>query len=253
MIQTRNLTVDLGGRPIIQGVSLHVHPGEVVGLIGPNGAGKTTVLRSVVRLLPLARGEVWLDGYEITKDAPHSHATKIAYLPQGQTIAWPLTGRRIVELGRAPHATSYRGLTAHDYEAVERAIQRCEAEAFVDKPINMLSGGERARVLLARALAVEGRFLLADEPLAALDPYHQLKTLEVLRTVAQAGCAVVVVLHDLGIANRICSRLYLMADGKVVAEGAPDAVLTDENLARVYRVGVRRSTQGDMLLSHRVN
>jgi len=252
MIEARDLHVTIGGREVVSGASVVARPGDIVGLIGPNGAGKTSLLRALLRLLPAAAGRVLLGGADITADPPHAHARAIAYLPQGQAVAWPLTARRLVALGRAPHRTPWSDLSSADEAAVERAFALADAAAFAERPVTELSGGERARVLLARALAVEAQVLLADEPMASLDPYHQLTTVEALKTVAAAGTAVIVVLHDLGLALRTCTRLCLMNRGCIVAEGAPEAVLTDAHLAQVYQVAVRRGTAGELVVSHRL-
>jgi len=253
MIEARGLSVAIGGREVVSGASVAARPGDVVGLIGPNGAGKTSLLRALLRLVAPTAGEVRLNGVDITADPPHRHARDIAYLPQGQTVAWPLTVRRLVALGRAPHRTAWSGLTPADEAAVVRALAAADAAAFADRPVTELSGGERARVLLARALAVEAPVLLADEPMASLDPYHQLATVDALRKVAADGAAVIVVLHDLALAARSCTRLCLMDRGRVIAEGTPEAVLTDLNLATVYRVAVQRGDGGDITVGRRLD
>ncbi|MDX9861338.1 MAG: ABC transporter ATP-binding protein [Rhodospirillales bacterium] len=253
MIEARALSVTIGGREVVAQASIAAGPGDIVGLIGPNGAGKTSLLRALLRLVAPTAGEVRLNGIDITPDPPHRHARDIAYLPQGQTVAWPLTVRRLVALGRAPHRTAWSGLTPADEAAVARALAAADAAAFADRPVTELSGGERARVLLARALAVEAPVLLADEPMASLDPYHQLATVDALRKVAADGAAVIVVLHDLALAARSCTRLCLMDRGRVIAEGAPEAVLTDPNLATVYRVAVQRGDGGGITVVRRLD
>lgn len=252
MIEARNLSVRLGRHEAVCNVSVTLKPGELVGFIGPNGAGKTSLLRALLRLVPAAAGSVYLDGQDITADPPHVHAGRIAYLPQGQNVAWPLTVRRLVALGRLPHLTSWSDMTAADEATVERALRETEADGFGERVVTELSGGERSRALLARALAVEAPVLLVDEPTASLDPYHQLTTMEALRRTAGEGVAVGVVLHDLNLAGRFCDRLCLMQQGRIVAEGAPDDVLSDANLASVYRVGVRRDDRGDVVVDRRL-
>lgn len=252
MIEARHLSAAIGGREVVVDASIAARPGEIVGLIGPNGAGKTSLLRALLRLVPLTAGRIRLNGVDITADPPHRHARDIAYLPQGQTVAWPLTVRRLVALGRLPHRAAWNGLTAADEAAVERALAATDAAQFAERPVTELSGGERARVLLARALAVEAPVLLADEPMASLDPYHQLATVDALKAVAADGAAVIVVLHDLGLAARTCTRLCLMDRGRIIADGAPDVVLTDATLAAVYRVTARRDADGGFAVGHRI-
>jgi len=252
MIETRNINVSLGGHEAVSDVSVRVQPGELVGFIGPNGAGKTSLFRAILRLAPITSGSIFLNDVEISKDAAHVHARAIAYLPQGQSVAWPLTARRLVTLGRVPHRTTWADLSRADEEMIDAALAATDAAEFADRPVNELSGGERSRVLLARALAVEASTLLVDEPTASLDPYHQLTTMEALKGATANGAAVGVVLHDLNLAGRYCDRLYLMHEGKIAAEGVPGEVLTDKNLASVYRVSVRRDDRGDVVVDKRL-
>jgi len=217
---------------VVSGASIAAGPGDIVGLIGPNGAGKTSLLRALLRLVAPTAGQVLLDGADITADPPHRHARAIAYLPQGQTVAWPLTVRRLVALGRAPHRTTWSGLTAADEAAVERALAVTDAAPFADRPVTGLSGGERARVLLARALAVEAPAAAGRRADASLDPYHQLATVDV----AEEGgggrrAAVIVVLHDPRPRGTHLHATLPDGQGPGSCRGAPDAVLTDANLA----------------------
>lgn len=252
MIETCNINVSLGGHAAVRDVSVKVQSGEIVGFIGPNGAGKTSLFRAILRLAPITSGSIFLNGADISQDAAHVHAREIAYLPQGQSVAWPLNARRLVALGRVPHRTTWGDLSKADEEMIDAALAATDATEFGDRPVNELSGGERSRVLLARALAVEASVLLVDEPTASLDPYHQLTTMEALKGAAAKGAAVGVVLHDLNLAGRFCDRLCLMHEGKIVADGIPREVLTDENLASVYRVSVRRDDRGDVVVDKRL-
>jgi len=252
MIETRSINVTLGRHEAVSDVSVRVQPGELVGFIGPNGAGKTSLFRAILRLAPITSGSIFLNDVEISQDPAHVHAREIAYLPQGQSVAWPLTARRLVALGRVPHRTTWADLSKADEEAIDNALAATDATEFADRPVNELSGGERSRVLLARALAVEASVFLVDEPTASLDPYHQLTTMEALKVAAATSAAVGVVLHDLNLAGRYCDRLYLMHEGKIAAEGVPGEVLTDKNLASVYRVSVRRDDRGDVVVDKRL-
>lgn len=222
-----NLTVLRGQCPVVDRVSLTVQPGEFVGLIGPNGAGKTSLLRGALGVLP-HRG---LSSLAVLP--PGARARAAAFLPQGREIAWPVTVEALVALGRGAHLT--RGAAA-DRAAVDLALVRMGLQAFRNRAATALSGGEQARVLIARALAQETPLLLADEPVAGLDPEAQLRTMEVFADLAREGRAVVASIHDLGLAARACTRLVLMHRGRLVADGAPRAVLSEANLAEVFGV-----------------
>lgn len=236
----RDLSVSLAGRHVVRHASVALKGGELVGVLGPNGAGKSTLVRALLGLVPSA-GEVLLDGATLRRLSRQQIARQIAYLPQGQTLHWPLSVERLVALGRLPHLGPLSRLAEQDRAAVSRAMALAEVGHLAARIVTELSGGERARVLLARALAVEAPALIADEPLASLDPEHQLHGMELLRARARAGGLVIAVLHDLGIAARFCDRLVVLAEGQVVADGAPADVLTAQLLAEVYRVRARFS------------
>ena len=235
-LEARNVTVTARGRAIVNDAGLSLAPGELVGLIGPNGAGKSTLLRSLLGISPRDAGSVTLDGQDFGAMPAPARARAIAFLPQDRRVEWRLTAHDVVMLGRYPHQAGFGGPTPADREAVARAISAVEGEALLDRPISVLSGGERTRILLARALAVEAPLLLADEPIAALDPYHQLHVMEILQARARSGAGVLAVIHDLTLASRFMDRLILMNDGRIIASGPPTAVLTPQNLAQTYRI-----------------
>ncbi|MEQ8281514.1 MAG: ABC transporter ATP-binding protein [Parvibaculum sp.] len=225
----------LGGTRVIRDVSLEVRDSAFIGLIGPNGAGKTTLVRAIAALIP-HEGTIDLDGQAVATMEPRVRARAIAYLAQGAGSHWPLEVSRLVALGRLPHLAPFRAPAPEDEAAIARAMQLADIESFGGRDVLTLSGGERARVLLARALAVEAPLLLVDEPVASLDPYHQIGIMEVLRAYAGAGRTVIAVLHDLSLAARYCDRLVLLDEGAVKADGRPEDVLTPENLEAVYRI-----------------
>lgn len=244
-LRADNLVVELGGARILEAASLDVAAGEVVGLIGPNGAGKSTLLRALLGLVPVQSGTITLDGQSLATMAPKDRARLLAYAPQGAPVHWPLTAERLVELGRMPHLGPWQSLSPQDYARVEAALAATETTHLKDRIVTSLSGGERAGVMLARAIAVEAPWLLADEPVASLDPYHQIEVMEILGGLAQDGAGVVVVLHDLALAMRFCDRVFLVDHGKVVASGSPRDVLNAENLERVYRVKAHAGAHED--------
>lgn len=238
-VRLERISLTLGNRGVLHDVSAEFVAGELVGVIGPNGAGKSTMVRAMLGLLTPTGGVVELDGKPLSDLSRRDVARAMAYLPQGQTVHWPLTVERLVALGRLPHLAPMSRIAAEDAQAVERAMERADVSGLRWRTVTELSGGERARVMLARALAVGAPALVADEPLAALDPGHQLDVMELLAAEAEAGGLVVAVLHDLTMAARYADRLLLMDQGRIVADGSPRDVLTAERLAEVY--GIRAS------------
>ena len=235
-LTVRGLSVDLGGAHVLRGLDLEAGPGELIGLLGPNGAGKSTLLRAICQLVPARAGEIGWMGQRLDRMSARERAMSLAYLPQGQVLHWPLSVRRLVELGRLPRLGRLSRIGLTDAEAVEAAMAQAEVTDLAERAATSLSGGERARALLARALAVGAPALLADEPTASLDPYHALQVMQVLRRVAHEGRLVIAVTHDLGLAARFCDRILLLDQGRKVADGTPQAVLTAERLRAVYRV-----------------
>ena len=239
-IATRGLSVALGGRRVLDGVDLTLAPGELIGVIGPNGAGKSTLARALLGLVAPSAGTVEIDGEDVANLAPAAIARQVAYLPQGSSLHWPLCVERLVGLGRLPHLGPFSRIGALDREAISQAMRETDTLNLADRVATELSGGERARVMLARALATGAPALIADEPLASLDPRHQLDIMALLAARARAGALVMVVLHDLSIAARFCQRLVLVDHGRITADGPPSAVLTDELLASVYGIAAWR-------------
>ena len=242
-LAVENLKASLGGARVLRGVSLNVTSPCFVGLVGPNGAGKTTLVRAIANLIPF-EGRIELGGVAVDEIPIRARARKIAYLAQGADSHWPLSVERLVALGRLPHLEPFRKPGPEDEAAIEAAMTLADVTRFRHRDVLTLSGGERARVLLARALAVEAPLLLVDEPVASLDPYHQLGVMEVLRAYVEKGRTAVAVLHDLSLAARFCDRLILLDDGVIRAEGAPAHVLTPENLRAVYHVEAEIGGEG---------
>ncbi|HKX88578.1 MAG TPA: ABC transporter ATP-binding protein [Sphingopyxis sp.] len=236
--------VTLGRRAVVQDVSAAFGAGTLTGIVGPNGAGKSTLARTMLALVP-ASGSVSIDGTGAAAMPRAELARRIAYVPQGQTLHWPLTVERLVGLGRLPHLAPMSRISDTDAAAIERAMARADVLELRDRIATELSGGERARVLFARALAVEAPALIADEPLASLDPGHQIDVMELLRAEANGGGLVITVLHDLTMAARYCDRLLLIDDGRIVADGTPAEVLTAGRLRAVYGIDARVETGGD--------
>lgn len=247
-IVCERLSVALGGAPVLSGIDLHLEAGALIGLIGPNGAGKSTLARALLNLVPVSTGRVLVNGEDIARLRTPELARHIAYLPQGQELHWPLSVERLVGLGRLPHLAPFSRIGAADEAAIEAAMRETGTLALRHRVATELSGGERARVMLARALATGTPALIADEPLASLDPGHQIEVMELLAARARAGALVIVVLHDLSAAARFCDRLLLLDKGQLVGDGSAAEVLTDAALAEVYGIAAWRGEAGGMSL-----
>lgn len=230
------VSVKSGQKSLVSDVSIKIHAGEIVGLIGPNGAGKSTLLAALAGLNSKRQGEVLLEGKAIDKYSPGERAQRIGWMEQFAASHWPVSAEHLVTLGRLPYLSRWQGPGPEDQVIIERAMQATDCLAFRQQSVNTLSGGELTRVMLARVLASEPLIILADEPVAALDIGHQLQTMEQLTTYANNDRGCLVVLHDLALAARYCSRLYLMNASRIVAEGLPAEVLSRENLRDVYAV-----------------
>ncbi|MFJ8055863.1 heme ABC transporter ATP-binding protein [Streptomyces sp. NPDC096142] len=230
LVEAEGVQVRLGGREVLHGVSVAVRAGEVLALVGPNGAGKSTLLGALAADLTPAAGVVRINGRPVGEWSAPELALRRAVLPQAATLSFPFTVEEVVRMGRAPHA----GDPVEDEIAVAEAMARAEVTGFAPRPFSALSGGERARVALARVLAQRAPVLLLDEPTAALDLRHQELVLRLCRERAHAGDAVVVVLHDLALAAAYAHRVAILRAGRVAADGPPGAVFTEELLSDVY-------------------
>ncbi|WP_405401775.1 ABC transporter ATP-binding protein [Paracoccus sp. Ld10] len=218
------LSLSRGSVPVLDRIDLTVNGGEFVGLLGPNGAGKTTLLRAALGLLP-ATGRS-----SLAELVPDARARQAAYLPQGREIAWPMPVDAVVALGRIAHPAS------DDHPAVRGALQALGLMALRHRDATTLSGGEQARVLIARALAQDTPLLIADEPIAGLDPAAAIGVMDLFADLAGQGRGVIASLHDLGLAARHCTRLVVLDRGRVAADGPPASVLTPDLMARVFGI-----------------
>ena len=237
LLRLSRLNVAFGKRAILHDIALTVREGEFAVIVGPNGAGKTTLLRAAAGLVP-ARGDLIVGGDDVRHVSLAERARRVAYLPQGQEFYWPLAVSDVVGLGRLPLGRG-ASLSAADREAVARAMAATGVTDYAERPVTTLSGGERARVAIARVLATEAPVILADEPTAALDPRYQLIVLDILRQRAAAGGAVLAALHDIGLAARRATRVIVLDGGRIVADGPPRQVLTKQRLAATFGVNAQ--------------
>jgi iron complex transport system ATP-binding protein len=228
--------VSLGGRPVLEDVTFDVRPGEVLAVVGPNGAGKSTLLAVLSGERSPDSGSVTLDGRALAEFSPLDLARRRAMLTQENSLSFPFRVREVLEMGRSPWARTPQ--LADDERALADAAALADVEHLLDRRFTELSGGERARVSLARVLAQETPLVLLDEPTAALDLRHQEEVLVIARSLADAGRSVVVVLHDLSLAGAVADRVALLAAGRLVALGSPREVLTASALSEVYGVEV---------------
>lgn len=232
--------VSLGGKTIIRNVSFAVKPGEVVGLIGANGAGKSTAIRAALNLVKLQAGKINVGGVDTASLSLRERAKLMSYVPQGTPVHWPLVAERLVALGRTPHLGPWDEISADDQKIIRDAMTKTDTWHLKDRIATTLSGGEVARLMLARTIAVGAPFMLADEPTAALDPYHRLQVMDIMRAHAASGTGILIVLHDLSFAQNYCDRLVLMHEGSVLDQGPARDVLNDDNLLKAFQVRVSR-------------
>lgn len=234
VVAVDEVAVSFGNARILDGISLDVTAGEFVGLVGPNGAGKTTLLRTMRATLTPDTGSVRVAGDDVHSLSSRAASRLVASVPQESTLAFEFTVREAVEMGRTPHVSRFGGLTEVDHAAVEEAMDRTEIAEFADRPVTEVSGGERSRVLLARALAQQTPVLLLDEPTANLDVNHQIRTLDLVSELTDEGRTAVAAIHDLDLAARYCDRLVVVADGHVLADGTPEDVLSTDSLRAAF-------------------
>ncbi|CAL1692257.1 Fe(3+) dicitrate transport ATP-binding protein FecE [Brevundimonas subvibrioides] len=248
MIALAGVSARIGASTVLDGADLAVGPGELVAVVGPNGAGKTSLLKAALGLLPIASGTISIDGRPLADLDPRQRAAVMTYLPQDRRIAWNMPAVEIAALGLPflPGAEARARALA--------ALSEVQAGDLADRGVAEMSGGERARVLIARVLATGAKALLLDEPVAGLDPDAQFLLMDRLRARASAGQAVIVSLHDLSLAARYADRVVVMDRGRMTADGPPTDALSPEILAGVFRLDARwmPTPDGPVLSARRV-
>ena len=239
MMELRQLRAGYGEHMVLDGIDLALRPGEVLALLGPNGSGKSTLIRAALGLLPLAGGQVLIDGADAAALSPRQRAQKAAYLPQTRPVP-NITALRMVLHGRFPHLTYPRRFRQEDYAAAMAALEQADAACLARRPMPELSGGQRQRVYLAMALAQDAPTLFLDEPTAFLDVSHQLEVGRLAGQLARQGKAVVLVLHDLPLALSTADRLAVLDGGRLLAVDGPEALCADGILNSVFGIELGR-------------
>ncbi len=235
----QNVSLEIHGTRLVDAVSLRIAAGELIALVGPNGAGKTSLLRCMLGLAAPSDGQALINGAPAVAMRPDERARAAAYLPQARPLAWPLRVRDIVALGRYAHGAPTGRLGTDDAAALARALADCGLEGLANRRADTLSGGELARVHVARAFAAEAPLIIADEPVAALDPRHQFSVLELFREHVSRGGGALVVLHDLALAARFADRVIVMLSGALAADGPPREALTPSLIKAAFGVSAR--------------
>ena len=236
MISFQSLTAGYGPCNVLQSLSAKAASGEFIALIGPNGCGKSTLLKTLCRVISPRSGRITVGDKNLRDLSLKERAKSIAYIAQSREAMPLMRVEDIVRLGRAPYRGGLGRLTAQDETAIASALAHTQSDKFKTRRFDSLSGGEQARILLARALAVDAPILLADEPIAALDPFYQLSMMEIFKAEAASGKIVIAALHDLSLAAQFADRIWMMYQGRIIADGSPDEVLEAENLKTVFGI-----------------
>jgi len=244
-LQLSEVDVELGGRPVLRGVTAQVNPGELVVIVGPNGAGKSTLVRTLAGLALPTRGTVRAFGHDPAHAERREVAKELAYLPQQYELAFPFIVEEVVLLGRYARQKGLGLATDDDLAAARAAMIACDVEGLAQRRFDELSGGEARRVILAQALCQGARCLLLDEPTTGLDPAHARRVLELLRAQCDAGSAAVVVTHDLDLALRHGGTMWLVANGTIAARGAPADVLASDATRAAFSIDIHVGTLPD--------
>jgi len=232
----RKICLQAGGTTIVQDASLSLNAGELVAILGPNGAGKTSLLRTLLGITKTTSGSALLNGEDCFGMSPSERAKIVSYLPQRRPMAWPYRVHDVVALGRFAHGAALGRLSPVDSAAVAAAIDACKLGSLQQRSTDSLSGGELARVHFARAIAGKTPLLIADEPVAELDPKHQILVANLIRQFVNDGGGALVVLHEVALAARIADRLIWMKNGRIIADGSPKESLNSKIMQDVYGV-----------------
>ncbi|MBR5995827.1 MAG: ABC transporter ATP-binding protein [Eubacteriaceae bacterium] len=232
-IETRDVSITLSHKEIVKNASLKVQEKEFVGLLGPNGSGKTTLLKSIYRVLKPSNGVILIDGEDIKTMSYRDTARRMGVVSQFNNLSFDFTVEEMVLMGRAPHKKAFDRDTEEDYRIAEDALRRVDMLDFRDRSFLTLSGGERQRIILARALAQQVEIMILDEPTNHLDIKYQIQIMDVVKSL---GVGVLAALHDLNLTLMYCTYVYVLKDGRIVAEGPTEQIITEKLINDVYEV-----------------
>ena len=247
IIELKNLSIGSGNKSVLQDVNAKINKGEIVGIIGCNGAGKSTLLKTIRGLLPKQSGEILYFGRKVESFSEKELAREVAYLQQNVEVGFGYTGKDIVLAGRYPYMKWWKGESISDEELALKCMEYTGTKELAERPVNEVSGGQKQRILLAKVLAQQTPILFLDEPTTGLDMVYQEEIFRFSKALAEMGKTILMVVHELNLAAKYCSRIILLGEGTVIADGRPDNVFTEKILSKAYNAPVR------VIRSHNTN
>ena len=247
IIELKNLSIGYGNKSVLQDVNAKINKGEIVGIIGCNGAGKSTLLKTIRGLLPKQSGEILYFGRKLESFSEKELAREVAYLQQNVEVGFGYTGKDIVLAGRYPYMKWWKGKSISDEELALKCMEYTGTKELAERPVNEVSGGQKQRILLAKVLAQQTPILFLDEPTTGLDMVYQEEIFRFSQALAEMGKTILMVVHELNLAAKYCSRIILLGEGTVIADGRPDNVFTEKILSKAYNAPVR------VIRSHNTN
>ena len=247
IIELKNLSIGYGNKSVLQDVNAKINKGEIVGIIGCNGAGKSTLLKTIRGLLPKQSGEILYFGRKVESFSEKELALEVAYLQQNVEVGFGYTGKDIVLAGRYPYMKWWKGESISDEELALKCMEYTGTKELAERPVNEVSGGQKQRILLAKVLAQQTPILFLDEPTTGLDMVYQEEIFRFSKALAEMGKTILMVVHELNLAAKYCSRIILLGEGTVIADGRPDNVFTEKILSKAYNAPVR------VIRSHNTN
>ena len=247
IIELKNLSIGYGNKSVLQDVNAKINKGEIVGIIGCNGAGKSTLLKTIRGLLPKQSGEILYFGRKLESFSEKELAREVAYLQQNVEVGFGYTGKDIVLAGRYPYMKWWKGESISDEELALKCMEYTGTKELAERPVNEVSGGQKQRILLAKVLAQQTPILFLDEPTTGLDMVYQEEIFRFSQALAEMGKTILMVVHELNLAAKYCSRIILLGEGTVIADGRPDNVFTEKILSKTYNAPVR------VIRSHNTN